>query len=446
MGGGRTDLLVLQRRDGDVEVLLLRAVVHWDLHSAAGDAHGEIELGAHAAVLVALRGAAAPGAELHALDGVDAALSGDGNNRLAVLGGDRFRRHGDGDGLRLILVKNRDGHGVYVLADGPALTGVFEHQQDLSVTLRRLGIQRGDHQEFGVLPGLEAQSIFSAGVAVLCGGGHVLAELLPRHEGLLGHIGSRQRLPVGDRAGGRVPGRQQRRRAGELRFCPFGCFVRGFPVVLRSFGLRLIRRSFGLRLIRRGLGLRFGDGIAVLVHRCGADAADHTALTVHDVRAADLIEDLAHVVLAAQLDFFLPVGVLGQLHHGEIRDGGLRRDLFLIDLHGVVHVVLGGQVDDLQGHLGLRIQVACPLDRDVELFAALFADAPVGVGDEKPVFTVRERLRHGQLDLLRRIDRLVDLVHGVGHARLAGPEQNQDGKQHGQRSFTKVFHRESTPC
>ena len=445
MGGGRTDLLVLQRRDGDVEVLLLRTVVHWDLHSAAGDTHGEIELGAHAAVLVALRGAAAPGVELHALDGVDAAGAGDGNDRLAVLGGDRFRRHGDGDGLRLILVKNRDGHGVYVLADGPAITGVFEHQQDLSVALRRLGIQRGDHQEFGVLPGLEAQSIFPAGVAVLCGGGHVLAELVPRHEGLLGHIGSRQRLPVGDRAGGRVPGRQQRRWAGELRFCPFGCFVRGFPVVRRGFGLRLIRRSFGLRLIRRSFGLRLGDGIAVLVHRGGADAADHTALTVHDVRAADLIEDLAHVVLAAQLDFFLPVGVLGQLHHGEIRDGGLRRDLFLIDLHGVVHVVLGGQVDDLQGHIGLRIQVACPLDWDVELFAALFAGAPVGVGDEEPVFTVRERLRHGQLDLLRRIDRLVDLVHGVGHARLAGPEQNQDGKQHGQRSFTKSSHRESTP-
>ena len=445
MGGGGADGLIVQSGDGHIEVLLLRAVVDRDLHGATGDAHREIELGPDAAVFVALRGAAAPGAELHALDGVDAAGAGDGNDRLAVLGGDRFRRHGDGDGLRLILVNNRDGHGVYVLADGPVLTGVFEHQQDLSVALRRLGIQRGDHQEFGVLPGLEAQSIFPAGVAVLCGGGHVLAELVPRHEGLLGHIGSRQRLPVGDRAGGRVPGRQQRRRAGELRFCPFGCFVRGFPVVRRGFGLRLIRRSFGLRFIRRGFGLRLGDGIAVLVHRGGADAADHTALTVHDVRAADLIEDLAHVVLAAQLDFFLPVGVLGQLHHGEIRDGGLRRDLFLIDLHGVVHVVLGGQVDDLQGHIGLRIQVACPLDWDVELFAALFAGAPVGVGDEEPVFTVRERLRHGQLDLLRRIDRLVDLVHGVGHARLAGPEQNQDGKQHGQRSFTKLFHRESTP-
>ena len=107
-----------------------------------GDTHGEIELGAHAAVLVALRGAAAPGAELHALDGVDAALSGDGDGRHAVFG--------VGHGHTAVRKAADKVHRAVDRVDDKQLRGVerllLVHLLAEEVRLRQRGAQIPDHK------------------------------------------------------------------------------------------------------------------------------------------------------------------------------------------------------------------------------------------------------------------------------------------------------------
>ena len=447
MGGGEGDLLVLQGRDGDIEVLLLGSVSHGELHGAGVDAHAEVELRADAAVILALLGAAVPGGDVHALDGVDAARAVYGDDRDAVLGDHGFGGHVDMDGLRLILVQDGDADGVHVLPDGKALAGVLQHQHDLRVALGGVGIHGRDHQELGRLPGGEGQAVFLSGIALLGGLRHGPVVLLLGHgaQAQTGEgIAPLQLLPVRDRAGVAVAGRAQRRGTGGGRGV----------AALRPRALLHLAGGPGDGVLRTGVNGVSGvgllvlrdDGVAVLVQLRRRNGGHRVAFAIHQLRAAVLVDHLAELVFVlCGLDLLHAVGIPDQVDDGFRAENDLRVDVLLIDLNGIVHIVAGAEVDDLQRDLRLPAQIACALDGDKELLRAFFTGHIARFRDEEPVFAVPEFLRYGQLDILRGVDPFVDLLRGVGQSTLAALEHHQQRQQESEGVSEDSFHEVSPP-
>ena len=141
------------------------------------------------------------------------------------------------------------------------------------------------------------------------------------------------------------------------------------------------------------------------------------------------MDERAELAFGGGFHFLLHIGVERDFFDGQIRQEDLRIHCFFIDLGSVVHIVLGGEIHDLQGHFRLHIQIADALDGDVKLIRTLFADRISRLGDEEPVASVREPLRHGEFDMLRGVDRLVDFLCGVDDADLADLKQHEEGQE-----------------
>ena len=167
MGSGILQLRLGHSAQGHIEVLRRGAVPNRDLHGTAGDAHGEIQIGADAAVILAHDGGTAPGGQMHADNVVDAARTGHGDAGLAVLRAYRGLGHADHHGLRLVLILDDNGAELIGFGDLLVAVWVLEHQHKLAVAVRGFGVQRRHNQVLGLLARVEVQPEGSAGIGVL---------------------------------------------------------------------------------------------------------------------------------------------------------------------------------------------------------------------------------------------------------------------------------------
>ena len=206
----------------------------------------------------------------------------------------------------------------------------------------------------------------------------------------------RKLLPVRHGAGKAVSGLTQRLGGGRLGLRPLACL--GSGVLLQhgrvSPGLRL-GGSFRLGLVRRRL-----NGIARLVQRGGGQIAHRVALGVHHLGAALIIDGLAQLVLLHRGILLLVRGVLHHVEHGHIAHVKTLLRMRPEDLGLVVHVVAGGQVDQLERDLPFPVQIAGALDRNVNLIFAVLTDDNGVLADKEIVRAVLQLCRDGQYDPL----------------------------------------------
>ena len=339
-----------------------------------------------------------------------------------------------------ILVGDDDGAHIEVLRNNRVLRQVLQHEDDGAVPIGSLGILGGDLQEFDDFAGFEVQRVFPTGVVFrrdLRVG--ALLPLLRRFQTLSGRqraegIAACQLLSVGLGPGEGIAGGHQ---------APGGRqgFLLRFSVLRKRSFLRLsLRRRIGdgfsliARLRRRRsrccpvrLG---GDRIAVFIQRNSGNRAHDLTVRRQDIPASAILGQYgAQFILVDRFGFDLLIGIQEQIDHGDAVQDRHGSRLFVTDPGFIVHAEVGGHVDDLERHVRRRIYVSGPLDGDIQLFAALLTDGEGILPDEKVVFPILQRLRHDQLYLFFRVERLIQHVRRIGDALPGKLEQHQDDEK-----------------
>ena len=363
-----------------MEVEILVAVAHRQLHGALRDTEGEVQLGVHTAEVLAGLGGARRGKDGGIDHVVDAAGTGDLDGGHVTADADGGRGHAQRHSLRLVLVlDNHIGH-EGVLLHLHTRRRVLQGDDQHAVALRLRGVLRRQDQVLHLLVGGEGQGVLRAGELVLQRDSLLLGRLLLGRLLLFGLLLGGNLLlsggagPVGDHAGELVASRLQGViHLGQRRRGRFLDFLRGF---LLGF----------LRRLRRGV-----------LRRLRRHAAHHRV--VHgNVRAALVVDDLGQLVVRVFVEVLHVVAAVHHgVHHGDVAVAREGLHILAKNLRRVVHAEVRGHVHQLQRDLGLLTQIAGASDGNVQFLIALLADGIVALGEEEEI---------PSLQFLRSCDRL----------------------------------------